>query len=186
VRVVIIVVVGRPASGKTTVLEMIEKMGFSIASTGDVIRDEIRRRGLRYNKDTDAEIAEWFHKSGREKIIIKRLLDKIDGKKMAFGGLRDPLQLKELKKRTGEDPIIIAVKADFKERLKRIMKRGRFPKENEDYLKSRDEREARHGELKLIKMADYTIDNTNLSLKELREKVRDIIEKIIKKNEHSI
>ena len=49
-RVVIIVVVGRPASGKTTVLEMIEKMGFSIASTGDIIRDEIERRGLQYNK----------------------------------------------------------------------------------------------------------------------------------------
>jgi len=29
-------------------------------------------------------------------------------------------------------------------------------------------------------MADYTIDNTNLDINEFREKVRDVVEKILK------
>ena len=113
-----VVIVGAPASGKTTAVEEFKKMGFSVCSSGDIIREEIKNRGLPYNKKNDRKIAEWFHKEGREKLLVERALKKVKGKKIAIEGLRSPSQLKELEKQTGERPIIIAVKADFKRDLR--------------------------------------------------------------------
>lgn len=175
----IVLIVGEPLSGKTTALKVLKKIGFSTASTGDVIRDEIKNRNLPYTKENDAKIAEWFHKDNREILLIKRLLKKVKGDKIAIEGLRSPIQLKELERKTDVRPIIIAIKADFKTRLKRMKERKRFPGEDEKYLRKREEREARHGEMEFIKMADYTIDNTNLSLKEFEQKVRDIVKRIL-------
>ncbi|MCD6367951.1 MAG: AAA family ATPase [Candidatus Aenigmarchaeota archaeon] len=174
----IVVIVGKPSSGKTTAANALKKLGFSVVSTGDIIREEIKRRGLPYTKETDAEIGEWFHR-GREGLIVQRLLDKVSGDKIVIEGLRDPLQLKELERRTGEKPILIAIEAPFNVRLEREIKRGRFPGETEKYLREREERESRHGEDKLIDMADYVVKNDGVSLKEFEKNVRDLVKKLM-------
>lgn len=174
----IIVIVGKPASGKTTAVKALGKMGFSTASTGDVIRDEIKRRGWEYNKENDAKIGSWFHQGNRELLLIKRLLEKTKGDKVALEGLRDPKQLKELKRRTEEKPVTIAVKTDFKERVKRVEKRKRFESETEEYLREREKRELSQGEGELIEKADYEIDNTNLTIEEFRQEIRNLVKKM--------
>ena len=95
----LILIVGMPSSGKTTAARILGEMGFSVASTGDVIREEIKRRGLPYTKENDRKVADWFHEEGREKIVIDRLLKKVSGEKIVIEGLRDPKQLKELERR---------------------------------------------------------------------------------------
>jgi len=179
----IIVIVGKPASGKSTAAEALKEMGFSVASTGSVIRDEVRRRGLEYNKENDAKMGEWFHQDNRESLVIKRLLKKVSGDKIALEGLRDPSQLEELKKNVRDEIVIIAVDADFEERARRLGKRARFTEETEDYLKSREEREFRHGELKFIEKAHYKIDNTDLTIDEFKEEVKKLANKLLERKE---
>ena len=176
----IILIVGRRGSGKTTAAKSLEKMGFTVKSTGDVVREEIKNRGLPYNKETDYKVSKWFNSEGREVLISRRLLKDFKGGKLVIEGLRTPEQIKEIKKITGETPVIIAVKADFETKVKRLLKRRRFKDETIDYLKRKDKEEIQWGEDKVIEMADYTIDNTNLDINEFREKVRDVVEKILK------
>ena len=174
----LILIVGMPSSGKTTAAQILGKMGFSVASTGDVIREEIKRRGLPYTKENDRKVADWFHEEGREKIVIDRLLKKVSGEKIVIEGLRDPKQLKELERRTGKKPVIIAIKSSFESRLKRELAKRRFLDETEEDLRKRDEAELRLGEGELIKMADYAIDNTNLTKEELKKKLKKILQTI--------
>jgi len=174
----LILIVGMPSSGKTTAAKMLEEMGFSVASTGDVIREEIKRRGLPYTKENDRKVADWFHEEGREKIVIARLLSKLKGEKKAIDGLRDPKQLKELERKTGKRPVIIAIESGFESRVKRELAKKRFSDITEEDLEKRDQAELKLGEGELIKKANYVIDNTNLTTEELKEEIEKILKDI--------
>ena len=50
--------------------------------------------------------------------------------------------------------------------------------ESMDYLRFRERLEKRHGILGLIKKADRTIDNTNLTKKQFKNKIIKLIKKI--------
>ena len=174
----LILIVGMPSSGKTTAAKMLEEMGFSVASTGDVIREEIKRRGLPYTKENDRKVADWFHEEGREKIVIARLRSKLKGEKKAIDGLRDPKQLKELERKTGKRPVIIAIESGFESRVKRELAKKRFSDITEEDLEKRDQAELKLGEGELIKKANYVIDNTNLTTEELKEEIEKILKDI--------
>lgn len=174
----LLVIVGMPSSGKTTAAKILEKTGFSVVSTGDVVREEIKARGLPYTKENDREVADWFHEEGRETLVIKRLLDKVRGERVVIEGLRDPKQLKELENSTGEIPVVIAIKANFEARWKRELDKRRFSDITKEDLEKRDNAELRLGEGELIEKADYTIDSTNLTNEELGEELEKILRNI--------
>ncbi|UCG94980.1 MAG: AAA family ATPase [archaeon] len=174
----LILIVGMPSSGKTTAAKIFKEIGFSVASTGDVVREEIKNRGLAYTKETDRKTADWFHKKGRERIVINRLLDKLKGEKKVIEGLRDPKQIEELERRTGERPVLIAIKSSFESRIKRELAKRRFEGITREDLEKRDRAELRLGEGELIEKADFTIDNSSLTKEELRREVEKILERI--------
>ena len=128
----IIVIVGMPGSGKSLVTEMIKK-NFKADSfrSGDIIRDEVKRRGLKYTPENDAFIAHWFNE-GREDILSKRLWNKVKKSKknlIVLDGFRAPEQLKYLRQTYKGKPIILHVKSSTKVREEREMKRKRFGKD---------------------------------------------------------
>jgi hypothetical protein len=60
------------------------------------------------------------------------------------------------------------------------MGRKRFgPQQSKEYLKSRDKLDLSHGQGKLIKMAHYTIDNSNLTKKQEEKKVKKLLNSLI-------
>ena len=74
----LIVIVGLPGSGKTFASEIIKsKFKADTFHTGDIIRQEIKRRGWKYTPKTDTFIAHWFHSQGREKLLLSRLWNQI-------------------------------------------------------------------------------------------------------------
>ncbi|MCK4635016.1 MAG: AAA family ATPase [Candidatus Aenigmarchaeota archaeon] len=174
----LILIVGMPSSGKTTAAQIFEEMGFSVASTGDIVREEIKSRDLSYTKENDREVADWFHEEGRETLVIERLLSKLKGKNKVIEGLRDPKQMERLENKTGKRPVIIAIESSFESRLKRELAKKRFPDMTREDLEKRDQAELRLGEGELIGKADYTIDNTNLTKEELKEELKKILEDI--------
>ena len=97
-------------------------------------------------------------------------------------GLRSEKQLKYMEEIAKTRPAIISVVASFKVRVKRELKRGRFGKEESiEYLRFRDKLEKSHGEGKLIKKADYNIDNSKLNMKQTDDKISKIMKKILTK-----
>lgn len=170
-----------PGAGKSTVAEMIARNFPACAlETGDVIREEIRRRGLRYTKENDARVSEWFH-AGREKLIIGRTARKMRAcsrKILVVTGFFAPKEYNMLK-RAGK-AVLIAVSAPSAVRYKREILRNRFSGQSEKYLRERDRRELREGLGKLLKRADYRI-SSNATKKELEKNTVALVRKILKK-----
>lgn len=182
---VLLSVVGMPCSGKSTVAQIMrKKFNACIFSTGDIIREEIKRRGLKYTQENDRVVSKWFH-SGREAQLIGRLCAKIKkcrNKIIVIEGLRVQSEPKLIEKCLDAKPIIITVNATFAIRHKRELARKRFGKETEKYLRERDARELKYGLGSLIKNAHYKIIN-NGSLKVLEAKTVKIINKILKQTQ---
>ena len=62
----IIFIVGMPGSGKSVFKEKANEMNIPVFSSGDIIREEIKKRKMEYNENNDLEIARWFNEDGRE------------------------------------------------------------------------------------------------------------------------
>jgi dephospho-CoA kinase len=180
----IILVVGLPGSGKSMVSNFIrDKFNADVFLSGDIIRDEIKRRGLRYTPENDAKIAHWFHTGGRENIVIARLW-KIMGKSkknlMVIDGLRSEKQMGCLEKTAKIRPVIIAIVSPQDVRVRRELRRGRFGKsESVAYVKYRDRLEKGHGIMGLMHMADYKINNSRLSVRQTKSRTYKIIKEIL-------
>src|SRR4030042_1555446 len=134
----LVLLVGLTSSGKSTAAKILEEMGFSVACSGDVIREEIRKRGLPYTKENDVKICQWFNEQGEE-LVVERLLHRLKGDKIAIDGIRSPKMLGKLKKITGQKPVIVAIKADFKSRYSRECERRKFSEINKESMKKRDQ-----------------------------------------------
>ncbi len=181
----LILIVGLPGSGKSTAADFIKKQfNADIVHSGNVIRQEIKKRGLKYTPKADALIAHWFHTGGREKLVVERVWEKIKKSKkklIVIEGLRSDEQLKYLEKIAKTKPIIISIVASFKVRVKRELKRRRFGKnESIRYLKFREVLEKSHGIEGLLKKTDYTIDNSELSIKQTNAKLSKLMKDILK------
>ncbi len=182
----LIVIVGLPGSGKSTAAEFIKKKFNSVIfHSGDVIREEIRRRGLKYTPKTDALVARWFHRSGREKLLVSRIwgeIEKSNKKLIVVEGLRSYVQLRYLERVAMARPFVIAILASFNVRLGRELKRKRFGKdESVSYLRLRERIEKSHGIEMLIKKADYKIDNSKLSIRQTNVRICKIVKEILTK-----
>ncbi len=171
----LILLVGLTSSGKSTAAEILREMGFSVASTGDVIREEIRNRGLEYDKKNDLEVSKWFNE-GREELVVRRLLHMLSGKRMALDGIRSPEMLEKLEETAGERPVIVAIKADFDSRFRRECERKKFVGFTREDMRKRDNTHLGMGTRELMEKADFTIDNTNLTKEELRRELKGIVE----------
>jgi dephospho-CoA kinase len=177
--------VGLAGSGKSTISRFIkDKFNADIFHTGDIIREEVRRRGLERTTKNEILIANWFFANRkREKIIIERIAEKIkksNKKIIVIEGLTTYENLKYLEKLVEIKPIVLSITAALNVRVKRESKRGRFGKKrNIEYVKSRDDLEKSRGIGKLMKKADYTIDNSRLSKKQANDKVYKLIKEIL-------
>ncbi|MBU3957511.1 MAG: AAA family ATPase [Nanoarchaeota archaeon] len=177
----ILCIIGLPGAGKTTVAGIIrKKFSACLFESGDVIREEVRRRGLRYTKENDRKIAEWFH-AGRERLIISRLSDRMKtcgGKIIVAEGFFAPEEISMLGN-IGKT-VLIAVAAPSAVRYRREMLRRRFSGESEKYLRERDRRELSEGLGKLLKKSDYKLPNST-TRKELERRTVALAKKILEK-----
>lgn len=181
----ILCIIGLPGAGKSTVAKMIARNFHTCRfESGDAIREEVRRRGLRYTKENDRKIAEWFH-AGREKLIIESISKKTglcNRRILAVDGFFAPEEIIMLQK-IGR-VVLIAVSAPPAVRHMREMLRRRFSGENEKYLRERDRRELSEGLGKLLKKADYKL-SSNTARKEFEKKTVALVKRILEKEKAS-
>lgn len=178
----VIAVVGLPGSGKSEVIEYLEKK-FNLPKVyfGEVTFDEMKKRGLNINEKNERFIREDLRKKFGQDIYCKRMIEKINKLNPKSNILVESLyswpEYMGFKKAFGNSFIIIAVYASPKTRYGRLSKRRirpLTPKETQSRDHAQIENLSQGGP---IAIADYTIINED-SKKELLENAEKIYKKI--------
>jgi len=179
----IIAFVGLPLSGKTTAARVAEEMGIPVVVMGDVIREEVRRRGLELNDENAGKIASELRAKEGMDAIAKRCVPKIREKLSEHGvvvidGIRGIAEVEHFRKVFGEDFVLINIESPLDVRFQRSLSRKREDDITTiEELRRRDERELSWSMEEAMKAADFTVENLT-DLDTFREKIRDLLRHI--------
>lgn len=177
----IIGITGTSGAGKGTVVDyIINKLKFNYYSVGDYLIEEIKRRGLDVNRDSQREVANEIRASKGPAFIVQELYKVAESKQKnaIIESIRNPKEAEFIKQHGG---ILIAVTADQKTRFERIKKR-QSEKDNVTFeeFQKQEEKEFQNNDPnaqnlpKCIEMADIVITN-NDSLEKLYEEIEKAI-----------
>lgn len=171
-------VTGMPLAGKTTVAEILEKEGFTVLDMGDVVRIEMEKRniGTENTGEFVNSIREEHGMAGIAHLSIPYLEEILDEKeKIVITGMRGWSEKKKFEEETGEELEIIAVWTSREERKTRREERMREEDRVGDKFHERDIREIENGVGKLMALSDHIVKNNDCSMKELEEKVKNVV-----------
>jgi len=179
--------VGAPAAGKTEAASVAMEMGIPVITMGDVIRAELRRRGLPLSDENAGRIAnELRAREGMDAIakwcipLIKCIEAsgerKAKRKVIVIDGIRGIAEVETFKKEFGTDFVLIRIDAPLVLRYERIKTRGR----GDDLLsieefEEREEREKRWGMGEAMEKADKVVKNEG-SVEEFKEEIKRILD----------
>ncbi|MGV8058139.1 MAG: AAA family ATPase [Smithellaceae bacterium] len=175
----IFVVVGMPASGKNIARVYAEARDIPYFATGDLVRNEVRKRGL--ESDAVAAAAVSTELRGADGLGVTRLALAAaiaSGADILFmEGMRSQPEIDLI--RSGAECVVIAFLAPRKLRLQRIISRQR-PDDSPQLFDGRDRREIEYGTAIPIVLADEYILNTGTP-----EEAIGQIDQIIRRSCHS-
>ncbi len=128
----IIGLVGLPGAGKTTVTEFLEKHGFVRVILSDIIRDELKKRGVtditrELLQDVGNEMRRKFGPDVLAKRAMKRLKT-LGNKKYVIDGIRNLSEIAYLKKQN--HLLLIGIQAAARVRFMRLKRRKLNPLTN--------------------------------------------------------
>ncbi|MGC9148766.1 MAG: AAA family ATPase [Sulfolobales archaeon] len=179
-----ILVAGMPGSGKGLFTEVAESCGLSVFIMGDVVREEVIRRGLEINYETSGLIsAKLREELGSEAIAVlthkKICLSKDLSNYIVIEGVRSIEEVNYFK-RIFEKIYLVAIHSSPNTRFRRIRLRGREddPKAWEDFV-ARDLRELSFGLGSVIALADYILINEEIDAETFKRSVISLLEKIL-------
>jgi len=173
-------VVGLPASGKSEAARLARDEGVPVVSMGDVIRDEVERRGLERNDENMGRVATELREDEGDDAVARRCADEIraqDAPVVLVDGVRGADEAEYFRDDfdDGDDFVLVAVEAPFDTRLERVRERGRSDDmTTADELRERDDRELGYGMGEAIEDADVTVEN-NSSLEKFRDEFRRLL-----------
>jgi dephospho-CoA kinase len=164
----IIGITGPMASGKSTVIEVLKKLGYKVVTLSDMVREEARKRGIEEERENLMAVGQSLREKFGAGVLAVRALKKIKkegGDKWVVDGIRNPAEVDELRKHP--DFILIANTAPEQTIINRIFFRKRaddtLDKESikKKLRREMGEREPEGGQQvgKCIKMADYVFEN---------------------------
>jgi len=186
-----IALTGRMGSGKGEVVNILKEKGFQYISLSDIVREEVRK----LNRDVTRTEMQNIGNSLRERegagVLGKRVRDKIlssEHRRWVIDGIRNPAEIIELKRLSNF--YLFAIDSDIDLIIKRMKSRKRkTDKVSDNELRKAIDREWGIGEPedgqqvgKCVDMSDFLLKN-NSSLKELKDKVLNILNQIDVKNE---
>ncbi len=176
---------GKNGAGKTIVIDYLKSKGFETFSLSDILREEIRKKGLVEERENLIKIGNELREKYGPGILAKLALDKVEKiDNVAIDSIRNLYEIEELRK--NKDFILIGIEAPVELRYKRIVERKRIGEnisleqfiEIEEKENSNDEKKQQLN--KCLELADKIIENIG-GIEELYQKI-DIILKDYQKD----
>jgi dephospho-CoA kinase len=189
---IIVCLTGMPGAGKSTIAFSLKEKGFPVITMGDAVREEAKRQNL---EPTDCNLGTLMLKLRTElgpgaiaHLILRKMEKDTDRKIVIIDGIRSMPEV-DILKSVGYVKLL-AIHASTNTRFIYTKERARFdsPSSIQDFV-VRDKRELTVGISEAIALADETLSNNELTVKELKEKAFEIIQKWIdeiNKNDNSI
>ena len=176
------------ASGKTTVLDVLKKLGYQHVTLSDMVREEARRLGVTEERENLMNVGQTLRQKYGAGVLAFRAIEKIKssgGDKWVIDGIRNPAEIDEIKKESGT--VIIANTAPEELIIKRIMSRKRSDDTfDEVSIRRKLRREMGEGEPadgqqvgKCIAKADYTFIN-DMPVEKVEEEFMKLYNQITK------
>lgn len=179
----IIAFTGMAGSGKSTAVEVAKELNLFVFRMGDLIWEEVKKRGLELKDENVGKIATEERKKFGYGIWAERTIKKIKNlneKVVIIDGLRGKEEIEVYRKAFKKHFVLIAIFSQRKKRYERIKARKRvddiFTIEN---FNERDKRELKWGLGNSIALADYLIINEE-SLRKFRNKIKNLLKELIK------
>ncbi len=176
----LIAFVGYPLSGKSTASKIAKELGIPVVVMGDVIRNELRKRGLEISDENAGRIANELREREGMDAIAKRCIPIIreagkDSGVVVVDGIRGIAEVERFRKEFGDDFILIGIESSTEKRLERAKVRGREDDVSTlDELKERDKREESWGLKEALDASDLTIENES-DVESFKEKVKAVL-----------
>jgi dephospho-CoA kinase len=171
---IIMIIVGMPASGKNVARIYADSKKIPYFATGDVVRSEVRRRRLDPTPENTGQVSTELRGAdgmGVSRLALAQALD--SGNDLVFmEGMRSWPEIELIRQKA--KGILVAFVAPRQVRLERITFRGR-PDDSPERFEERDLREIAYGTAIPIALADEYVLNTGTiaeSIKMLDEIVR--------------
>ncbi len=180
----VLCVTGMPGSGKSVFVEEAKKAGLPVVVLGDVIREEVEKRGLPRKPEIFSEVAKELRRKYGNAVVAERALPKLqrlleERGVVVVDGVRGLYEVELFKSKLPDaEVVIVAIHASPKARFERLLKRGRpgDPQNFEEFL-MRDKAELELGVGNVIALADKLIVNEG-SLEELRAAARHVLREV--------
>lgn len=172
----VVVFVGMPGAGKSTAAQRLaDRYKTKKISTGDIIRNTIKQRGLPYNAQNDRKVAEEFAKKPGE--IGRRSAKQVKSDKSKITileGFRSPADLKTFLREV-PDATVVSVEVGTQRRHNRMLKRGRAGEDNRAYLRDRDRSEVKRGVRDVMRKANVRIRPRGDSMQSLDRSIDRVV-----------
>ena len=184
----IIGLTGRNGSGKGEAVKFLQHKSFYPYSLSDVIREEVRVRGMEITRERLIEVGTELRSQGGTGVLAERVLDKIEAdKNYVIDSFRHPDEVKAFRLRP--DFRLLLVDATSEVRFQRVRDRGRERDATtvEEFMELESREEATvdwHGQqlVAVEEIADFTISN-NGSLGQLQDQLSDLLKRLIRQVE---
>ncbi len=168
-----------PGSGKEEFIKVAIDLGFVVVRMGDLVREEVKRRGL----DLDDASVGGLANNEREKygmgIWALRTLPRINEPKVLVDGIRGIAEIEVFRGAYPDNLYVVSIEASDEVRYRRIKERGRKDATPaREHFNERDKREISWGLLEAMAEADHRILNEG-SLEEYRKEAERVLSEII-------
>jgi dephospho-CoA kinase len=172
----VFVIVGMPGAGKSLASRVAKQMRIPVFVSGDIIRNEAKRRGLNPNKENMGRLMLQIRRSEGMGAVARRLVPlivKSPSRNIVYEGARSLEEIQELARHYKVS--IIAIHASPETRFRRLLKRNRSdrPRTKADFSK-RDKRELTVGVGRVISLADRMVENED-SIPNLERRMRRVL-----------
>jgi len=156
----IFIIVGMPASGKGIAGEYALTEGYPCFSTGDIVRAEVKARGLTPGPDSMAAVSTELRGKDGMGVTRRALVHALeqDSPVVFLEGMRSWPEIELVREKA--DAVVVAFLTPRPLRRDRMVSRGR-PDDSPDAFEERDRREIDYGAAVPIALADAYILNTS-------------------------
>ena len=178
----VVCLTGMPGAGKSTIVSKLKEENYETFSLGDGVRAEAKRQNLEPTGENLGKLMlELRQKNGPGAIaeLIKESIEKSNHEIIIIDGIRSIHEINVLKE-TGNLKLL-AVEASSETRFNFLTQRKRSDDPlTKEKFEERDNREISVGLQEIIKLADETIEDNNVTIDELVNSAIEIFQNWIK------